>query len=152
MGTDAKDNFDPRFDPAFQPGFDGGVVAVPTVRKTRGATPAQAALDQRTETVERAITAPAPSAEAEDESEHRRRPNPFLLVLIAISIALIAGGLSAAQSVRALFDTENISVELDYISLEMVKIAAPLTVALGVATAIAVLFVYAIDWKKRHDS
>ena len=154
MGKDAKDNFDPRFDPAFQPGFDGGVVAVPTARKTRDATPAQAALDRRSETVERAPSAPAPVpvAEADDETEHRRRPNPFLLVLIAISIALIAGGLSAAQSVRALFDTENISVELDYISLEMVKIAAPLTVALGVATAIAVLFVYAIDWKKRHDS
>ena len=156
MGTDAKDNFDPRFDPAFQPGFDGGVDAVPTARKSRESTPAQAALDRRSETVERVPAAPSPApsptAEAEDEPEHRRRPNPFLLVLIAISIALIAGGLSAAQSVRALFDTENISVELDYISLEMVKVAAPLAVALGVAIGAGVLFVYAIDWKKRHSS
>jgi hypothetical protein len=152
MGTNAKDNFDPRFDPAFQPGFDGGVVAVPSARKTRDTTPAQAALTQRAAAAERADPAPASSDEVEDAPEHRRRPNPFLLVLIAISIALIAGGLSAVQSVRALFDTENISVELDYISLEMIKIAAPLTVALGVTTAIGVLFVYAVDWKKRHDS
>src|SRR3954462_14003431 len=103
MAKDGKDTFDPRFDPAFQPGFDGGVVAVPTARKPRESAPAQAALDQRAETVERAPAAPATAASAEpdDAVEHRRRPNPFLLVLIAISIALIAGGLSAAQSVRA---------------------------------------------------
>lgn len=149
MGNDAKDTFDPRFDPAFQPGFDGAVVATPSARKKRDASPAQAALEQRTETVDRLVAGPS---DDEDESPHRRRPNPFLLALIAISVALIAGGLGSAQSVRALFDTENISVELDFISLEMIKFAAPLAVALGVATGIGVLFVYALDWKKRHDS
>ena len=150
MAKDGKDTFDPRFDPAFQPGFDGAVVT-PAVRRNRDASPAEAALAQRAEVVERA-TAPRSEDDADETVEHRRRPNPFLLALVAMSLALIAGGLGAAQSVRALFDTENISVELDYISLEMVKIAAPLAVALGVAIGAGVLFIYAIDWKKRHDN
>lgn len=149
MSNDAKDTFDPRFDPAFQPGFDGAVVAAPAARKSRDVSPAQAALEQRSETAERVVTS---SPDDEEATEHRRRPNPFLLALAAVSLALIAGGLGAAQSVRALFDTENISVELDYISLEMIKFAAPLAVALGVAIGAGVLFVYALDWKKRHDS
>jgi len=144
----SKDSFDPRFDPAFQPGFDGAVVSAPT-RKAKDAAPAQAALEQRSEAAERVVTS---SPDDEVVTEHRRRPNPFLLALLAVSFALIAGGLGAAQSVSALFDTENISLELDYVSLEMVKIAAPLSVALGVATAIGVLFIYAVDWKKRHES
>jgi hypothetical protein len=144
----SKDSFDPRFDPAFQPGFDGGVVAVPSARKSRDAAPAQAALEQRAEAADRPVVT---SPEAEAPAEQRRRANPFLLALLAVSFVLIAGGLGAAQSVSAIFDTENISVELDYVSLEMVKIAAPLSVALGVATAIGVLFIYAIDWKKRHE-
>jgi len=152
MGNDARDTFDPRFDPAFQPGFEGPVVTPSAARKNRDVSPAQTALVQRTEQVGRAIAGDSDDSEDEVEVEHRRRPNPFLLALIAVSVALIVGGLGSAQSVRALFDTENISVELDYISLEMIKFAAPLAVALGVATAIGVLFVYALDWKKRHDS
>lgn len=150
MGKEANDTFDPRFDPAFQPGFDGAVVAAPAARKTRDAPPAQVALAQRSEVVERAAAQPADAPE--DDAPHRRRPNPFLLALVAISISLIAGGLGAAQSIRSILDTENISLELDYVSLEMTKFAAPLSVALGVATGIGVLFIYAIDWKKRHDS
>jgi len=149
MAKDGRDTFDPRFNPAYQPGFDGAV-AVPAVRKNRDASPAEAALAQRAEVAERATSTSSPDDE-DEPVEHRRRPNPFLLALIAVSLALIAGGLGAAQSVRSLFDTENISVELDYISLEMVKIAAPLAVALGVAIGAGVLFIYAIDWKKRHD-
>lgn len=150
MAKDGKDTFDPRFDPAFQPGFDGAVVAAP-VRKSRDASPAEAALAQRTEAVERS-SAPANQDDDDEPVEHRRRPNPFLLALIAMSLALIAGGLGAAQSVRSVLDAENISLDLDYVSIEMVKIAAPLAVALGVAIAAGVLFIYAIDWKKRHDS
>lgn len=150
MAKDGRGTFDPRFDPAFQPGFDGAVVAAPSPRRSRDASPAQAALAQRAEAVERIAT--TGGMDDEDEpAEHRRRPNPFLLALLALSFALIAGGLGAAQSVRGIFETENISVELDYFSLEMVKIAAPLAVALGIAVGAGVLFIYAIDWKKRHD-
>ena len=145
----AKDTFDPRFDPAFQPGFDGGTVQVSRPKTTRPASPAQAALEKRSASAEEPVVA-EPDAEVEPV-ETSRRPNPFLIALAAVSVALIAGGLGAAQSVRGLFTTENISVDLDYISLEMIKFAAPLAVALGIATGIGVLFIYAIDWKKRHD-
>ena len=152
MSNGARDTFDPRFDPAFQPGFDGAVVAAPSSRKSRDASPAQAALAQRSEVADRPTQTSSPDADEEPAESRRPRANPFLLALLAMSFALIAGGLGAAQSVRAIFDTENISVELDYISLEMVKVAAPLAVALGVAIGAGVLFVYAIDWKKHHSS
>lgn len=139
----AKEPFDPRFDPAFQPGFEAPVtpVASPSRRS-----PAQVALEQRTE-----ARIPVLSDEDDAVAEvHSRRPNPFLIALGAISIALIAGGLGAVQSVKGIFTSENISVDLDYISLNMLIFAAPLAIALGVATGIGVLFIYAIDFKKRH--
>ena len=139
----AKDTFDPRFDPAFQPGFEAPSTPAPK----RDSSPARVALEQRTE----AARVPVLEQDAEDDAvETRRRPNPFLIALGAISVALIAGGLGAVQSVKGIFTTENISVDLDYISLNMLIFAAPLAIALGVATGIGVIFVYAIDFKKRH--
>ncbi len=161
MSKDARDGFDPRFDPAFQPGFSGEVVTPRAPRRDRDAhivvpsfaeTAVQTAVATPTRPPMADASEPADERTESDQSERRRRPNPFLLALIAVAAALIVGGLGAAQSIRSLFDTENISVELDYMSLEMIKFAAPLAVALGVATAIGVLFIYALDWKKRHDT
>ena len=138
----AKEPFDPRFDPAFQPGFEAPATPAPK----RDSSPARVALEQRTE-------ARVPVLSDDDETvveAPSRRPNPFLIALGAISVALIAGGLGAVQSVRGIFTTENISVDLDYISLNMLIFAAPLAIALGVATGIGVIFIYAIDYKKRH--
>lgn len=163
MSKDAKDGFDPRFDPAFQPGFSGQVVT-PKARQKGGEAPAAGfpispmpmpsavATSTRPRNVDEMLADQGPDAAAASDAGGRRRPNPFLLALIAVSAALIVGGLGAAQSIRSLFDTENISVELDYMSLEMIKFAAPLAVGLGVATAIGVLFIYALDWKRRHDT
>lgn len=139
------DDFDPRFDPAFQPGYQPPVTAAPT-RPVRDAAPAQAALQKRTE---QAVVAPAVVGEG-DESPVGRRPNPFLLALAAVSLLLIVGGVGAIQQVRGIFAAEDIAVDLDYVSLHMLIYAAPLSVALGVATGIGVLFLYAIDWRKRH--
>ena len=138
----AKEPFDPRFDPAFQPGFEAPATPAPK----RDASPARVALEQRTEARE-------PLLDGDDDTlveAPSRRPNPFLIALGAISVALIAGGLGAVQSVRGIFTTENISVDLDYISLNMLIFAAPLAIALGVATGIGVIFIYAIDYKRRH--
>ena len=138
----AKEPFDPRFDPAFQPGFEAPVAAP----SKRDSSPARVALEQRTE-------ARVPVLDEDSAEEHvpgPRRPNPFLIALGAISVALIAGGLGAVQSVKGIFTSENISVDLDYISLNMLIFAAPLAIALGVATGIGVLFIYAVDYKKRH--
>lgn len=154
MSNDARDTFDPRFDPAFQPGFEGAVVAAPVSRRPRDESPARTVLEQRAELIEKAGTTaqPTPADQQDEDGDTRRKPNPFLLALLVLSFGLIAGGLGAAQSVLAVFDTENIAVDIDYMFLEMVKFAAPLAVALGVAIGAGVLFVYALDWKKRNES
>ena len=137
-----REPFDPRFDPAFQPGFEGKVAPLRKQPK-RDVAPALAALEAaRAGAVE---TTPAQEA----ESEPSRRPNPFLIALAVISIALIAGGLSAMQSLRATFTTENISTSIDYMTLQMVIYAAPLAVAVGILIGVGVLFLYAIGWQKR---
>ena len=137
-----KETFDPRFDPAFQPGFEGKI-APATKASKRDVAPALAALEAaRANAVE-------PVAVAEAETESSRRPNPFLIALAVISIALIAGGLSAMQSLRATFTTENISTSIDYMTLQMVIYAAPLAVAVGILIGVGVLFIYAINWSKR---
>ena len=137
-----KETFDPRFDPAFQPGFEGKIAPAKKASK-RDVAPALAALEAaRSGAVE-------PVAAVETEIETSRRPNPFLIALAVISVALIAGGLSAMQSLRATFTTENISTSIDYMTLQMVIYAAPLAVAVGILIGVGVLFIYAINWSKR---
>ena len=138
----SNDSFDPRFDPAFQPGFEA---KTPTSRvaKTRTVSPAQAALESAREHAEA-----KPTVDAEGDETESRRPNPFLLALGALSVVLIAGGLASSQWVRAQFMQEDIRLNLDYFSMDALKIAIPLSVALGVAIGAGVLFVFAIRWKK----
>jgi hypothetical protein len=137
-----KETFDPRFDPAFQPGFEGKIAPATKVNK-RDVAPALAALEAaRAGAVE-------PVAAQESAAETTRRPNPFLIALAVISVALIAGGLSAMQSLRATFTTENISTSIDYMTLQMVIYAAPLAVAVGILIGVGVLFIYAVNWSKR---
>ena len=139
----SNDSFDPRFDPAFQPGFAEAPV---TVKKTRSSNPAKAALESaRTE------AEVAPVDEAEVDAAARPKANPFLVALTAISIALIAGGLGTSQWIRSLFQDEDIRLDLDFFSLDTLKIAAPLAVALGIAIGAGVLFVYAIRWNKANQ-
>lgn len=138
----SNDNFDPRFDPAFQPGFEG-TPAKARGRSAHAVSPAQAALESAREHAERA---PLDSAEAEDTEA--RRPNPFLIALSAMSIALIGGGLGTLQWIRAQFLEQDIRLDLDYFSLDALKIAAPLAVALGIAIGAGVLFVYAVRWRR----
>jgi len=143
----AKDDaFDPRFDPAFQPGYQAPVKAAPA-KPAREESPAKVALQRRTE---QAVTTTAPTAESE-ETHERPKPNPFLLALAAVALLLIVGGVSAVQQVRGIFAAEDIAVDLDYVSLNMLIFAAPISIALGIATGIGVLFMYAIDWRRRHQ-
>jgi hypothetical protein len=82
--------------------------------------------------------------ETEDAEEPRRTFNPFLLALLIVAVALIVTGFYIFQTVRELF----LSTEVDYVTAQAVVYAAPLIVVLGVATAIGVLFVYAVRWKR----
>ena len=142
----SNDSFDPRFDPAFQPGFEGKATKTRVAKAPRSASPAQAALESARE---HAAASPAEGIDGTEGAEvESRRPNPFLVVLSALSIILIAGGLASSQWVRAQFETEDIRLDLDYFSLDTLKIAVPLAVALGVAIGAGVLFVFAVRWKK----
>ena len=137
----SNDSFDPRFDPAFQPGFEAAPDATqPAAKKPATQSPAKAALEAAREQAEVAPEAVevAPGAAV----------NPFLAALSAISVLLIAGGLGTSQWIRSLFQDDDIRLDLDYFSLDTLKIAAPLAVALGIAIGAGVLFVYAIRWNR----
>ncbi len=136
----SKDSFDPRFDAAFQPGFDGTAAPAAKVAK-RTLAPAEAALEK--------ARAEEPEAGAAESAPSATRPNPFLIALAVISVALIAGGLGSIQSLRSTFTSENISTTIDYMTLQTIIFAGPLAVALGIATGIGVLFIYAISYKNR---
>lgn len=138
----SKDDFDPRFDPAFQPGFEGKTPKSRKAKAPRAVSPAQAALESAREHAE---VAPVDGSDDEQES---RRPNPFLVALGALSVVLIAGGVASQQWIRAQFLQEDIRLDLDYFSLDALKIAIPLSIALGVAIGAGLLFVLAIRWKK----
>ena len=139
----SNDSFDPRFDPAFQPGFEGKPSKSKGAKAPRAVSPAQAALESARE---HAVAAPA--TDGDDDEQERRRPNPFLVALGALSVVLIAGGIASQQWIRAQFLQEDIRLDLDYFSLDALKIAIPLSIALGVAIGAGLLFVLAIRWKK----
>ena len=132
----SNDSFDPRFDPAFQPGFEGKAK-----RPAKSSNPAKAALEAARDD---AVVTP----EQAPETAARAKANPFLVALTAISVALIAGGLATSQWIRSLFQEDDIRLDLDFFSLDTLKIAAPLAVALGIAIGAGVLFVYAVRWKR----
>lgn len=137
----AKDDaFDPRFDPAFQPGYSAPPARAPKPERTEVDSPAKAALERRAEVV---VT------DEDEEQAPRGRANPFLIALAAVALLLIIGGLGAIQQVRTIFAAQDIAVDLDYVSLNMLIFGAPLSIALGVATGVGVLFMYAIDWRRR---
>lgn len=136
----SNDSFDPRFDPAFQPGFEPAPAAV---KKSRSSNPAKAALEAA-----RAEVHVETSTNDDADLTTRNKANPFLVALSAISVALIAGGLGTSQWIRTLFLEDDIRLDLDFFSLDTLKIAAPLAVALGIAIGAGVLFVYAVRWNK----
>lgn len=133
----SNDSFDPRFDPAFQPGFEPEPAKA---TKPASQSPAKAALE--------AVREEAAVAPDGAEAPTRAKVNPFLAALTVISVLLIAGGLGTSQWIRSLFLEDDIRLDLDYFSLDTLKIAAPLAVALGIAIGAGVLFVYAIRWNR----
>jgi hypothetical protein len=143
----SNDSFDPRFDPAFQPGFEGAAApAKPAAKAPRSSNPAKAALESARAD---AASAPVDADGDDDTAPARAKANPFLVALTAMSVALIAGGLGTSQWIRSLYLQDDIRLDLDFFSLDTLKIAAPLAVALGIAIGAGVLFVYAIRWNKQ---
>ena len=92
----------------------------------------------------------ATSALVDDEpAETTRGRNPFLIALLIISVLLVGGGIGALQWLRAKFLAPDIATDLDFVTLQASTVGAAIVVGLGLATAIGVLFVYAIRWRGR---
>jgi hypothetical protein len=152
-----SDDFDPRFDPAFQRGFDGAEVPdAPRVvpRDVRRATPvrppeptAGQATSQPSGTAS-ASADPQPSDAAALDSPPRR--NPFLIALGVVSVALMAAGVWGIQAARAPFLATDTASSVDFVGLQILQFVSPVSIALGVATAIGILFVYAVGWQNRR--
>lgn len=159
MTAKSDDEFDPRFDPAFQRGFNGDRVrsvqprpfveqapslpaspAAPPIGMPPAASPADDAV----------VLSPSQIADAADEAEPQRRLNPFLVCLAVVSVALVAAGVWIIQITRAPFEDGSGGANADYVLLQLLGGLAPAAIALGIATAIGIVFVYAVDWQKRH--
>ncbi|MEO8094144.1 MAG: hypothetical protein ABI632_04330 [Pseudolysinimonas sp.] len=149
--SDDRD-FDPRFDPAFQRGYEGIVDAPPKTPRAPAsasipAPPADppAALTPTTTVDRREHLTPVPELDA------ARRANPFLITLLILSAGLIVGGLYLVVRMRDLFADTQSSTDFDFVTLQVLIPSAPIAIGLGVATAIGVLFVYAIRWGRSAE-
>lgn len=125
--------FDPRYDPAFQRGWDA-----PEVEERAAATPAPVA--------DRIVVAPESTPLVEEVE--RGGVNPFLVALGALSVLLVAAGVWMASRVSDGYLQQGPSTQVDYAILQVLMIASPLTVLLGVLTAIGMLFVFAVRWRR----
>jgi hypothetical protein len=146
--SDDRSGFDPRFDPAFQRGYDGPTMVPPTV-EARTPAPARGIVEPEREQhrePEPAIPAAAPIEDEALEEEQGRRLNPFLVALGVVSIVLIIGGIYLISRVDALF-TE-VSSDVSYATIQALVNGPPIAIALGIATGIGVLFIYAVRWKR----
>ncbi len=164
-------NVDPRFDPAFQRGYQPAPQAPAPAAGPWRLTPSDDALDLGVDPAygpAAAEVAPAATAVAsrpatgliaqadpkinaerideEPEEGASRRPNPFLIALAAVSVLLIGGGFSMFARIAELYSNEATS-PFDWATAQSLTVAAPMLIALGVATAIGVLFVFAVRWK-----
>ena len=146
--------FDPRFNPAFQRGYDGPIPDASAPARETASPPARATA---------AEPFPLPRLEASPTPDHHdeyddrfiesevagpRRMNPFLIVLGAVSAILVGGGLFLVSRLRDLFEDTQSSSSFDFVTLNVLSAIAPLIICLGLATAIGVLFVFAVRWNR----
>jgi hypothetical protein len=85
-----------------------------------------------------------------DAAEPTGRTNPFVIALIVVSVALIAGGVWGVQAAREPFLRTDAAVDVDYSGLQMLMTFSPIAIALGIATAVGILFLYAARWQHRR--
>ena len=141
MSDEAR--FDPRFDPAFQPGFEGLLASQ---------APAQPA-EAPNLTVPPAVLLPAvtpDAAIARDVAEETPAGiNPFIVVLGVVALVLVGGGLFLASRLQEMFAVTQGGSTFDYVTAQLAIYSAPLMMALGAATAIGVLFLFALRWGRR---
>jgi len=147
--TAKPDDFDPRFDPAFQRGFAGEPVRPAQARPSVDAAP-PIGLPPSAVTAGESARSPSQTADAAAATDQPRRLNPFLVALVIVSVALVAVGVWIIQIARAPFEGGDAAANVDFVFLQTLVALAPAAITLGLATAIGVVFVYAVDWQKRH--
>jgi hypothetical protein len=137
MSDDAR--FDPRFDPAFQPGYAGPLASAPSAAQPVTAPPA--ALPTVTAPVTDVATVPA------EERGDDHRTNPFIIALAAVSVILILGGVYLLSLLQQMFAaSQGSQTTFDYVTLQALIFGGPLLIALGIATAIGILCMFASRW------
>jgi hypothetical protein len=90
---------------------------------------------------------PNANPDAAADAARPRRANPFLIALAAISVLLVVGGAWGVQAARDPFLRSNAAANTDYVGLQILAIFAPVAIVLGIATAVGILFVYAVRWR-----
>jgi hypothetical protein len=171
MSNDNNAEIDPRFDPAFQRGFDPTIpieeyVPAPLPRRTVAPPPVAPAVEPKrpapgpvavaapavVEPLEDADAAESPDVEPVVDADEDSSPsrNPFLLLLVVVAIALIAAGIWLFVRSGDAFNSREVRSQGDYMSLDATIHMAPFIALLGAATAIGVVFVFAVKWRKRR--
>jgi hypothetical protein len=155
MSDENSATIDPRFDPAFQRGFDGAVTTTRR-RPTIGTPPVLPAQAPAARPVVSTSAVPEPTAPEpqsvveEDEAEEVvRGVNPFIVVLWIVAVLLVISGAYLTMWARTTFLTDSLSTNIDYVTIQIITYGSPLLVVLGLATAIGLVFLHAIAWKKR---
>jgi hypothetical protein len=167
MSTNDSDEFDPRFDPAFQRGFeptgsrfrpragDQRTAEALTADRTRiVAPPVSPAAGTAAPPVAQPVDTHASGALLPDDSDGAADAatgsgvNPFLIALGVLSVLLVAGGVWGVQTAREPFLNTNAAANVDYSGLQMLMTFAPMAIALGIATAVGILFVFAVRWRQ----
>jgi hypothetical protein len=170
MTARSNDEFDPRFDPAFQRGFEGQrdgqrardgdgrrsappraesrpLEARPVTREPYASVPI--GLPPEVARDEAVVTASG-QADAAAHDDQPPRVNPFLIALGVVAVALVAAGSWGIQTAREPFLGGESASNIDYIGLQILQTISPISIGLGVATAIGILFVFAVNWQKRR--
>lgn len=166
-----RGEFDPRFDPAFQPGYDEA--SDPTVRASalHRAPPGDAAVAPPPPAVPPRPTVAEvdrPSAEAGGPSVEvdahpgaasspEPRPagvrdltrNPFVIALWVLGIVFIVFGAGILRWISMALESLNSSGDagFDYLLVQAMQVAGPLSIVLGFAILSATLFLFAARWR-----
>ena len=148
MSDDAR--FDPRFDPAFQPGYAGPIASeLPAPQPVSAPAVAAApptALSAAPPPAMSAVAVPIPDLPTAEPADGRR-VNPFVIGLGVVSIVLMLGGGYLITLLQQMFAaSQGSQTTFDYATFQALVYGAPLLIALGVATAIGILFVSAVRW------
>ena len=150
MTAKSGDEFDPRFDPAFQRGFDGEGLRTPSRPVDAATTAPPIGLPPTPTSAGEAVPSTPQTTDAAADDDRQPRRNPFLIALAVVSVALVVAGVWIIQIARAPFDGTNAAANVDFVFLQILGGLAPAAIALGVATAIGIVFVLAVDWQKRR--